>query len=390
MPDGNLEKLTPHKDGKRRKMIMTKLTAVALTATGSNPHADVTFFKSKAEPNTAEDENVEKRSFLVSANDGHSHLVSISDFTKMNMAGETSWQNGHDHPFVINDDGSVEVGEAAGHTHIMTTNVADLIKSLEADNSSGSVNKNAAGIGGGQEHKEDIAMPKDKNADNNAAKEVDALKAKLARAENLATLTDTQKVHFNALDESNQGTFLLKSNDERDADIAVVKDADTIVYKADNGSVYHKSDDPRLVDMAKQGDIDRKDLAKERAANSELVYKERAKVELANLPGKPETHVAILKSIDSIEDKETRDAAMSALKAKNASFAGTLEEIGTSEQPTVSKTNVDANSTLDNLAKKYVADNPALVEKHGNNAYYEAYEIVSTANPETLQKAMAG
>lgn len=69
-----VNKLTPYSDGKKRKMKMLKLTAVALTARGANPEANVTFFKSDK---TSAVKNGDLVDMVTSAEDGHQHGISV-------------------------------------------------------------------------------------------------------------------------------------------------------------------------------------------------------------------------------------------------------------------------------------------------------------------------
>jgi len=409
----DVKKITPYSDGKKRKMKMTKLTAVALTAAGANPEAHVTFFKSKDKPN--ELSKVLKKALLTSNTSGHSHLIFLSDYTIFEGAGYTSWTEGHDHPFVIEDGGDIKIGMAYEHDHYSLEVVAKiegeesllaLIKEFdfEAENADvvanfiaqsaktleltmptegplvDLINKNAADIGGGQAHKEESIMPKDNNAETQAAKELDAIKKQLATATALATLNDAQKSFYAKLDEAGQAAFLAKSVEDREAEIEVAKSANKSVYKSADGSEYFANDDPRLVAMAKRADMDAAKTAKVLADNADLTYKSRATAELGNLPGAIETHVELLKSIDKIEDKEVRAEAMKTLTAKNESFAPTLQTFGSTEQP-VDKGQADAEAQLETLTKKHV-------EAHPEVNYFDAYGIVSDANPELCQRAV--
>lgn len=413
MPDDKVEKLTPYADGKRRKMKMKKLTAVALTSAGANPEAHVTFFKSKDKPN--DHSKVLKQALLVSNTGGHSHLIFLSDYTKFEGAGYTSWTEGHDHPFVIKEEGDIEIGMAFEHDHFTLEVVAKIegeesLKAIikefdfEAENADivadfiaqsaktleltmptegalvDLINKNAADIGGGPEHQEENIMPNDNNADNQTAKELDALKVQLAAATALATLNDAQKDFYAKLDDAGKELFLGKSAEDRESDMEVAKSANAVVYKSANGDEYFKNDDPRLVAMAKKTDIESAKTAKALAANAELTYKSRATAELGHLPGDIATHINLLKSIDRIEDEGQREAALATLVAKNESFAVVTTTFGTTAQP-VDKGAADAEAQLDNLTKKHVTDNP------GTN-YFDAYGEVSEAHPELYQRAV--
>lgn len=400
MPNSDVNKLTPHKDGKRRKMVMTKLTAVALCGRGANPHADVTFFKSedKLDMNRKDGgckSSVNKKSMLVSNEEGHSHLIGIGDMEKFRRSGETTWQDDHSHPYVINDDGSITVGMVNSHIHTISENISDIMKlkltpeqieelSKTHEPFNGSNHPNAADIGGGQKHKEDTTMPNDKKADNIAANsEVEALKLQLAVATALAELTDTQKSFYNTLNEDGKKDFLSKSPTDRNVAIEVAKNADSVVYKAADGTEYRKSDDPRLVAMAKRMDVDRVALIEAENARQDLELRKRAEEVLRHLPGSVETRMALLKSIDSIDDASQRESALNALKAQNATFTHALRTIGTTETGLITKSRDDAVAEMDRLTKAYM-------KEHGEPDYYEAYDKVSAIHPETLAKAVAG
>lgn len=63
---------------------------------------------------------------LTNAVDGHQHLLSFVDYDgQMKTSGCTSWamsagaEQGHEHPWVRNGDGSITIGESDGHAHAL-------------------------------------------------------------------------------------------------------------------------------------------------------------------------------------------------------------------------------------------------------------------------------
>lgn len=363
-----LNKLTPHSDGKRRKMIMKTLSAVALTSRGANPQANVTFYKSFVKPTEeiSKDEDVEKRLILSEANEGHTHLIRINDYSKVEMGGDTGWTMGHDHPFVIDDNGNVTIGEAHGHTHQYLTNISDLMKVDEtADN--GNLSKEESNMG-----------DQEKAVDNSA--ELETLKTALALAVAMGTLTDTHKAHYNALDEGAKEVFLAKSLDERDLVMTAIKSDNPEVYKSLDGTVFFKNDDPRFVKMAKEGDETKAELKKAQDKAEGLSLTKRATDEFSNLPGKVDTHIALIKAVDTIEDEEIRKAVEATLKAHNDSMNSIFKGVGTTE---VSKEADNANDEMDRLAKAHQQANP-------ETGYIDAYDIISKANPELYAEAVNG
>jgi hypothetical protein len=378
---------------KKRIMKEFKLMEISAVDRPAQSHAVATIMKRNAEESIEHTETlVEKRYALSGETNGHTHLVSINEYTMIEGGGETSWHGSsyHTHPFIIEEGGSIKIGEAEGHTHAINATLSEVLKNgLTTDEAINtqfkgkSTKSNATGIGGGHELVEDTTMPKDTNADITPANEVEALKAQLVKANALSTLNDAQKDLYNSLDAANQEIFLTKSNDERNSDIELSKAADPVIYKSLDGEIYLKSDDPRLVAMAKRTDADRAVIleANEKIAKADL--EKRAKDTISNLPGKLETHVAILKSIDSIEDASIREEAMAALKAHNASLRKAFTTVGTEE---IAKGDLsegaDAVQEMEDLTK-------SCMEKDGIG-YYEAYAKVSEGHPDLYAKAVKG
>jgi len=398
MPEKLVIKLTPHNDGKKRKMVMTGLTAIALCEQGANQHAHATFFKSVHKPGDKKKKkgDMEKRYLLTSAASGHTHIVSMSDFEIVKMGGDTSWQDDHSHPFVIADDGSITVGEIDGHTHTMESLAKDFEKNgLTKEQmiaklfASESGEPNAAEFGGGQEHEENI-MP-DKAAEklaketaDKAKKEHDATKALLATATAIGTLTDAQKNYYNGLEDAGKVEFLAKDATQRQVEIVNSIEKDAVVYKAENGTIFRKSDDPRLAVMAKEIDDTAKTNAVTKEKAEKLALEKRVNTEFPHLAGTLEVRAAILKSVDDIPDKETRENALEALKAQNTRMAKAMTNLGHSITPDADDSvGKAATDKMDTLTKQYMVDKD-------EPDYFKAYEAVSKVHPETYAAAVTG
>lgn len=367
----------PKADPKRKKRIMRKfkMTEISAVDVPAQSGAVATIMK-RDDKNNKEDENtkINKHYSLTSADEGHTHLVDSNPLVMARGGGETSYTEGHDHPFVILENGSIIIGEAKGHSHTVETIV----------HKKDSLNKTAA-IDGDLAHKE-ITMPKNTPADKTANNdEIAVLKAQLVTAQGLATLTDVQKAYHATLSEEDQKLFLNKTSTERDDAINLTKAEDPIIYTSDDGTEFKKSDDPRLVAMAKRADKSEKLAIQQRVANENMQLEKRAESEFQYLPGEKSTHVAILKALDSIKDDTTRENAYATLKAHNTKMAPAFQEIG---HQFINKNNSgevsgakDAEAELDKLAKAHCEKNPDV-------DYYTAYEIVSAANPVLINKAL--
>lgn len=204
----------------------------------------------------------------------------------------------------------------------------------------------------------------DKNKDNTPT--VETLTADLAKAnaraekaEALAGLTDVEKAHYNFLPESDRDAFLKMDADGRKAEVEKAKAADPVVYKADDGTEFRKSDDPRLVRMAKDRDEDRRVLKAEREKTETLELTKRAETELSNLPGDVPVKIAVLKAIDSITDEDTRKKANEMLKAHNKAHQAAFIKRGTTQNSDTG----DAAGRLDAMAKKYAEDHKVTFAK---------------------------
>lgn len=401
---------------------------------------------------------------------GHSHLLGVDD-----RAGETTWSRdaggeGHDHPWVINPDGTIRIGEMLGHTHevenlevvvMLTTlaatktleetlsqtemialkqhpsvakgefivngtsmkdgtfpilNATDLSTALgilskmegeteiaqhiasradalelnkvlldDDDNLCSAIVKNAA-FGG------ELLLEKFMSKDNPAAqpdavelqKKLDDSEAKvtqlgvdLKKSQRVGKLRDAHRVHYNKLKGDAADEFLAKTETERDQVILDIAKGDPVIYEAGDGTKYRKSDDERMVAMAKKLDKQAEDFKKSEEARQELEYSKRA-AELEHLPGKAETHVVMLKQIDAIQDETVRTAALEVLKAKNSAMSGNFTTVGTSEVSKVVSGN--ASDELEGLAKSYAEKNDV--------SYLDAYEKVSDQNPDLLAQAV--
>lgn len=205
----------------------------------------------------------------------------------------------------------------------------------------------------GKNTKESPMTDKVKKSAEELAAELETTRADLAKTKVLAEFTDVEKVHYNSLNDTQKEAFIAKSADDRKAEVEAAQEEDAVVYKSDDGEEFRKSDDPRLVKMAKQADKDRKERqeAIEKAANAE--FAKRAGTELQHLPGEEAAKVAILKAVDGIKDEDLKKQATELLKANNEAMAEAFKKKGSSGNGADSS----ADDQLTVLAKKYAEDN---------------------------------
>lgn len=360
--------------------------------------------------------SVAKNAALTNAVLEHSHLVYMSGIEGEWDAGTTSYQDDHTHPWVRQADGSIVLGEVNGHTHEVQTlskrvysseqrekladegkampdggypivdraDLANAIKAFGRASNKAAVarhikararaldltdmlpeeGKLAELIKSAGEAGETVRKENDMSDTNPAAPTVEELQAKLERVTALAEFNDAQKAHFKGLDEEAQKAFIAKSADERQAEVDEVtkaaNEADPVVYKTAAGLEIRKSAGEAMVAIAKSNDKLIADNAKLAKAAEDAAFEKRAEDELGFMPGDVATRVALLKSVEGIEDEAQRKAALDALHAHNETFKSAHETVGHGGQPKVDSTAVDK---LDELAKKYAEDNEVSVSK---------------------------
>ena len=210
------------------------------------------------------------------------------------------------------------------------------------------------------------------------------LQSQLDTLSKVSVLTDAEKTHYNGLKEEEQTAFLEKSSEERSSILAEIEKAvqaeDPVIFKAADGTEYRKSDDPRLVTLAKTADERHEELMEAKAKAENEALNKRAQTDLSNLPGTVEVHVELLRAVDQIADESKREEALRALKAHNAKLNKAFETYGSvSAQETV-QSREDAEKKLDELAKAY--------QKEHSVDFYEAYSKVCNAQPELKKLAI--
>ncbi len=240
--------------------------------------------------------------------------------------------------------------------------------------SPGGDDSNSAGPGHNANKEEPMATknaPAEPKATDKAvekSEDVTALETKVAElekraaaAESWGNLTDVEKAFAKGLDDKAKAKFVAKSDADRAKDIEKANEADPVVFTSSDGTEFRKSDDSRLVKMAKERDADREELRKQRDTNERQTLEKRATDELGNLPGKPAELASLVKAVDGIEDEAARNVAKAALKAANDAIGKAFES-----PKGISKRNVDDGSPLaklESMAKAKAAQDGKTFEK---------------------------
>tara|TARA_R110000737_G_scaffold63510_2_gene91153 strand:+ start:2741 stop:3961 length:1221 start_codon:yes stop_codon:yes gene_type:complete len=335
---------------------------------GKNPFAS----KDEDEAMEAEDEGEDKkkkpgkkknpfgkRAGMTAPDADHQHLLTDEVGPDMRAtSGETMHAvtkdgNFHAHPWIRNEDGTITIGKAHGHSHDVTEMVsvdkqasADVPDVTDASNLSGSPADSVGTVS-----KEATMSQQNDQTDQTlaVAKQLEEANARVARAEAVAELNDAQRGIFKSLDAEGQDAFLALTPDAREGEVTKSLDANAVVEVVD-GVEYRKSDDPRLLALAKSA-------ASEKALRiaGEVTAKAadlRKRAEALHLPGTVEVRMSILKGIDSLPADE-QGPALESLAAQDAGMAKAFESRGTSAVPS-------SGNELNDIAKSIRTADPSL------------------------------
>ena len=277
---------------------------------------------------------------LTSEVEGHQHGIDFGVYdgglsVYVSYARGPDDEGGHDHPIVRNADGTYTMGVVAGHTHTIDQGaMSQAVLALLAKNK-----------------KEGDTMA-DKPLETQLKEAQDLLKV----ANAVIVLKAEERTYFDKLDEEGKKKFLVKSGDDRKAEIAAaekaVTDSDPVVYTTMDGVELRKSAGEALLAMAKSNDTIRKENQELRDKTDQDALEKRAEKELKYMPGDLATRAAMLKAIDGIEDSAQREAAHNALKAQNESMSDAFKTHGRGGQADPGS----PQSELDTLSKSYAVE----------------------------------
>lgn len=178
--------------------------------------------------------------------------------------------------------------------------------------------------------------------------ELTAAQGKLAKSEAYGKLNDAEKSYYDNLPDSERDEFLKFDGDHRAQVLKKAAAEDPVIYTSEDGEEFHKSDDPRLVKMAKRADADRKQAREDRERAENMEFAKRAEDELGHLTGGEDAKVSLLKAINGIKDEDVRKEISQMLKAADDAASPAFDTRGTTD---VAKG--DAEEQLNDLAKAY-------------------------------------
>lgn len=344
---------------------------------------------------------------------GHQHGINVthdhdgSTHIYLSYAGKEELGQ-HSHDVIMNADGSFTVTENFGHDHeidaveirrllmaVLTkadfeipeeAEIADLLAlwdrgdDLEKEGDMPDDNKTGA---------DDLKKAQD--GMTKAEGERDAAQAERDLYKALAEMNDVEKAFYEKLDkEADKKKFRGAGAKERMDMMGKADESDPVVYKSEtSGEVFRKSDDPRLVAMAKRDDEREQKLAKMEADAEDASFKKTAEDDLAKMAGDVDVRTAIVKAVQkSDESDDMKEKMMQALKSHSGDMSKATVTLGkdgvakSDEEGTITK-RADAEDELDRLAKEHQKENAEV-------SYYDAYDVVSKAHPDLYKTAIGG
>lgn len=369
----------PYVDGKkkRRRMKKLRLDEISWVDRPAQEPARMAIMKR---------DSVQKRLILTTEMSGHAHMIVGTQGSSEGMselrAGQTSMVHGHVHDWVVDDVGNIRIGDADGHSHgigILIEKVGD--GDLEEEKLAGLLR----GVDNLGEGMDDSSMTKQNTPEGDAEKGIpqeqfEAMQKRAERAEAVAKLSTDERTYFDGLDTGDQDKFLAKSDKEREAIVKNAQDENSVVYTAEDGTEFRKSDDTRLVQMAKDRDADRAELRKQREQAETAQFEKRATEELGHLKGETSDKAVLLKSVEGIEDEEQRGRILEILKSQDAGIGKAMTRVGHKGSGSEGDS---AEAKIAAMAKKRAAEKGISEEK----AYME---VLESSEGQELHKAHYG
>ncbi|WEX10287.1 hypothetical protein [Chelativorans sp. AA-79] len=143
-------------------------------------------------------------------------------------------------------------------------------------------------------------MPDDVKKVADLEKQVADLTATLS---NVLKMSKAEREHLDDMDDDEKEEFLRMSPADRKAKMKKRAEDDPVVYKSSDGMEFRKSDDPRLVEMAKRADESDKVAKAEREARELTELKKRASDDFGHLPGTVEAKANVLKAMGTMDEE---------------------------------------------------------------------------------------
>lgn len=369
----------------KRRMVKFKINEISLVDNPAQKPAKIAILK-REEPAAVTKAGIGARLALTSPTAGHGHQLVLMQGGPSGLnelrSGQTSYNDGHQHEWLMDDAGNIILAEAMGHTHgigvmVMKADEAEAIlaaaekrefsedrRQALADSGDAMPDGSFPIVTASDLHNAIQAFGRAKNSaavakhirsraralglsnllpdsgalakadpDNDPLntmtpeqlaalqKQAQDAQARAERAEAIVKLAAPQRAHFDGLLPVAQEQFLKLSDAERNAQVRTAADADPVVYTDSRGKHYRKSHDADALAAVKDNDELRKGIAAAEAREKRAQFEKRATIELPHLKGEDGVKASLLEAVEGIKDEAVRKSALEILKSKDAGLA---------------------------------------------------------------------
>ena len=206
---------------------------------------------------------------------------------------------------------------------------------------------------------ETVSKEEAEKASNDAVAE-----ALASHFENVVTLTGDALEHYKSLSPPDQEDFLSKSVADREVAMRASMESDPVMYTTSDGIELRKSAGDVAISLAKRNDELSKAVAELNAVRVTEQLVKRAESDLAHMPGGVEHRVSLLRAVDGIGDKDTRQSVLEILRANNDRMAKAFEQSGVTGIPSPSADSPEGR--LDLMVEKLRKSKPDMTPGAGH------------------------
>jgi hypothetical protein len=179
-------------------------------------------------------------------------------------------------------------------------------------------------------------------------------KAEKAEAEKVeavikAGMSDAEKAAVDKMDDKAKAEWMKLSPEDRKKKMTKAADEDPVVYKSANGAEFRKSDDPRLIEMAKRADDLEKSNAEEIEKRLNAEFTKQAESEpFTFYKGEVAGKVKVARAISKIDDADVRKSLEDMLEVGGKAIGAAFKSLG-HQDVNVQKSASDFNKRVDDI-----------------------------------------
>lgn len=298
---------------------------------------------------------LKKRGMLTTAVEGHTHLLDDGDGAASGCTDGATMGVGdpygsgygtgyHWHPWSRSTDGTIMIGEAAGHTHELLTpdELQQILDAADADvdEEDTALVKSRAGystpnapVNHGGPTSTGAAQMDAKDTEIADLKKRSTMLTKMLAA--VVAMPESHRQHCSMLGPEGAESFALKSPAEREVDVQKALENDPVEIEVD-GIQYRKSAGPAMISMAKRQKEMQTELAKARELTETTRLEKRARETVGNLGGTLPLSTRLMKAIErEFTDAKEQEAVVGMLKfaSKLGAESGLAKGVDPGENP---------------------------------------------------------